>query len=147
MPVNADQEVMKVQKVHQVHLVSKDHPVLTVKREPAVKRVTKVSYSAHWSCKLMIIFQVNVVWTVHQVSPDLKVHVVKSVFVVSLVLVVMPVRPVNPVTLVFLVKMVARVNLVSFSIMWSLEKKRFNKSETITGHNIGFSKNKLPTLL
>ena len=95
----------------------------------------------------MIIFQVNVVWTVHQVSPDLKVHVVKSVFVVSLVLVVMPVRPVNPVILVFLVKMVARVNPVSSSIMWSLEKKRFNKSETITGHNIGFSKNKLPTLL
>ena len=94
----------------------------------------------------MIIFQVNVVWTVHQVSPDLKVHVVKSVFVVSLVLVVMPVHPVNPVTLVFLVKMVARVNPVSFSIMWSLEKT-FYKSETITGHNIGFSKNKLPTLL
>ena len=41
--VNADQEVMKVQKVHLVHPVSKDHPVLTAKRVLAVKRVTKVS--------------------------------------------------------------------------------------------------------
>ena len=85
------------------------------------------------------------VWTVHQVSPDHKVHVVKSVYVVSLVLVVMPVRPVNPVTLVFPVKMVARVNLVSF-LSCGRSKKMSNKSETITGHNIGFSKNKLPTL-
>ena len=78
----------------------------------------------------------NVVWTVHQVSLDLKVHVVKLVFVVSLVLVVMPVRLVNLVTLVFLVKMAARVKPVSFSIMWSL-KNLSNKSETITGHNVG----------
>ena len=78
----------------------------------------------------------NVVWMVHQVSPDHKVHVVKSVFVVSLVLVVMPVHPVNPVIPVFLVKMVARVNPVSF-LSCGRSKKVSNKSETITGHNIG----------
>lgn len=65
----------------------------------------------------------NVVWTVHQVSPDLKVHVVKSVFVVSLVLVVMPVHPVNPVIPVFLVKMVARVKPVSFLSCGRSKKK------------------------
>ena len=37
----------------QVQLVSKDHPVLTVKKEPAVKRVTEVSYSVHRSLQLM----------------------------------------------------------------------------------------------
>ena len=69
----------------------------------------------------------NVVWMVHQVSPDHKVHVVKSVFVVSLVLVVMPVHPVNPVILVFLVKMVARVNPVSFYHVVARKKCLINR--------------------
>ena len=121
--MNAVQEAMKAQKVHLVNPVSKDHRVLTAKKVPVVKRVTKVSFSIRCVSKLLTIFKVNVVLTVHQVSPDLKVPVVKSVFVVSLVLVVMLVHLVNLVILVCLAKMVERVKPVSFSIMGSLKNR------------------------